>query len=85
MCCTTESPHLYTEVLVVLSFLQDFELICGRTDLFYLQSYFMRTVIDKMYYECHKGQLFYMGYKSNELITPCFHQYPVLEVSQVKI
>lgn len=52
---------------------------------FYLQSYFMRAVTDKIYYECHKEQLFYMGYKNNELITPCFHQYAVLEVSQVKI
>lgn len=76
---------MYTEVFVVLSFLKDFELICGITDLFYLHSYFMRAVIDKIYYECHKEQLFYMGYKSNELIAPCFHQYTVLEVSQVKI
>lgn len=76
---------MYTEVFVVLSFLQDLELICASTALFYIQSYFMRAVIDKMYYECPKEQLFYTAYKGNELKTPCFHQYTVLEVSQVKI
>lgn len=53
---------MYTEVFVVHSFLQDFELMCGSTNLFYLQSYFMKAVIDKMYYECYNEQLFYIGY-----------------------
>lgn len=61
---------MYTEVFVALSFLQDFELMCCSTNLFYLQSYFMKAVIDKMYYECYNEQLFYIGYKSNEPITP---------------